>query len=203
MEAHNFVLSALQILEHALDNGRLHQAGVHRTEIFLRCQIHQHRVFLAAQALAQIGGDGGRPVGIKVLARRVGQRRAHFQAVGLHQVERAQHAVQAAQNAHLLLRPGQLCRRQAVRVEAGVDVAIESQHGLARIALGGAARPGLVTRHIEGAELVTEVHQVGNLGRRAGAQEVNQPGRLGHKQGSGVRLASQRRFIIERFGRRQ
>ena len=41
----------------------------------------------------------------------VGKLRAHFQAVGLQPVERAQHAVQAAQDHDVLLRPAQLLPR--------------------------------------------------------------------------------------------
>ncbi len=38
----------------------------------------------------------------------VGELGAHFQPVGLQQVERAQHAVESAQDADVVLGPGQL-----------------------------------------------------------------------------------------------
>ena len=43
--------------------------------------------------------------GLGDVYKRQGQARAHLQAVGLHAVKRAQHAVEAAQNRKVVLRP--------------------------------------------------------------------------------------------------
>jgi hypothetical protein len=204
-EAHDLVLVALPLLEHAFDHAGLEHLAVDRLEVFLRGQVDDDRRAVGGQALVQVPGDARAPEGVQVLAVAVGQLGAHFEAVGLQAVERAQEAVEAAEDADVVLRPGQLRGREAAGIEAAVDVAVEGEGGLAGVLRGAPGRPGLVARRVEGGELVRQVHQFGNLEGRLLAQDLDQLGRGtagGFEMGlGGGDFRRNRSVVVERLGR--
>ncbi len=55
---------------------------------------------------------------------------AHFQAVGLDQIQRPQHAVEARKNAQVILGVDHVLVGQGIGLEADVGVAIEHQRRL-------------------------------------------------------------------------
>ncbi|MNL46499.1 hypothetical protein D3C87_1692180 [compost metagenome] len=114
-----------------MHHARLQRFQVNRLEIFLGRQVDDHRRLLAFLTLIQVIGNRRPPILIQVLALGRFQACAHFQAIRLHQIQRAQHAVQTTEDGHVLLRPIQLLGRQAGRIQPFVHIAIERQHGLA------------------------------------------------------------------------
>ena len=152
-------------------------------------------------------GDAPTPEGVKVFAARVGELGAHLEPVGLQPVERAQHAVQAAQDGDVLLRPAQLRCGERLGVEPAVDVAVEGQRGLPGVAGIARGRPGRIARHIERGELVRQVHQVGDVLRRLVAQQPDQlrrrPAGAFEMGLRGGQRGGHRRVVVERFGGRE
>jgi hypothetical protein len=63
----------------------------------------------------------------------------------------------------MVLRPGQVVRRQGLGVETVVDIAIERQHRLLGILGRKFGAPGLVARHVQPRQAVAQAHQAGNL----------------------------------------
>ncbi|MNV48974.1 hypothetical protein D3C71_1409060 [compost metagenome] len=173
-EAHDLVPVALPLLEHAFDHAGLEHLLVDRLEVLLRGDVDDDRRAVGRQALVQVLGDARAPEGVQVLAVAVGQRGAHFEPVGLQAVQRAQQAVQAAEDAHMVLGPGELGGREAAGVEAAVDVAVEGEGGLAGVLVGALGRPGGVAGHVEGRELVRQVHQLGDVLGRLLAQQLDE-----------------------------
>jgi hypothetical protein len=112
VEADDLVAPALPVLEHRGDDAALELLRLDRLEILVGGQVHQHAlaagVLLAREQAVEFVGDALAPELVEVLATRVGKPGAHLEAVGLHQVERAQHAVKAGQDAQVVLRPGQV-----------------------------------------------------------------------------------------------
>ena len=162
-KADDLVLATPVFLKHAFHHRCLERLRLDRLEILLRGQVDDYRAGIGAQTGVEVVADLRAPEFIQVFALRRGQRGAHLQAVGLHQVQRAQHAVQAAQDTHMVLRPGQGVGAQGARLQAVIHIAVKGQQRLARVFLGGPGRPCLVTRHIQARERVAQVHELGNL----------------------------------------
>ena len=136
MEADDFVLPALPVLEHTVDHPGLEHLAVHRLEVLLRCEVDDHRGGVGLQALVQVVGNLGAPELVQRLAFVGGQPGAHLQPVGLQQIQRAQHAIQPAEDGQVVLRPGQVGLGQAAGGQAVVHITVKRQHGLPRILRG-------------------------------------------------------------------
>ncbi|MNT64690.1 hypothetical protein D3C72_2026080 [compost metagenome] len=99
------------------------------------------------------------------------------------------------------LGPIELLGREAVGLQAVVDITVEGHDGLARVFGGELGRPGLVARHIQRCELVADVHQAGDLLGRFFAQHVNQGLGLGDELRLRVwQACGQGGLVIQRFG---
>ena len=124
----------------------------------MRGQVHQHRLGIAMQAFIEVIGDAATPKLVQISPLLGGQACSHFKAVGLHQVQGPQHAVQTAEHAHMRLRPGQRLLIHGAGVQAVIDIAIKGQQRLAGIFFGRARRPGVVTRHVQSGQRVAQIH---------------------------------------------
>ena len=149
VEADDLVSAAFPVLEHRLDQFPLDLAPDSRLEIFLGSQIDGDR----ASHFSQFGIDrleqGLAPESVEVLARIIFELGPHFQTIGLHQVERAQDAVEPGQDAHVVLRESQgicihLLGRQTI-----IDIAIKGQYRLLGVFRRKRLRPFGVTREIQ------------------------------------------------------
>ena len=129
-EADDLVLAALEFLEHALHHRQLQGLAVNRLEILFTGQVDDQGLRMGLRPLIEVLSNARAPELVEVLALGIGQGRAHLEPVGLHPVQWPQHPVQAAEDAHMRLRPLQLCRLEAARIEAFVNIAIESQQSL-------------------------------------------------------------------------
>jgi hypothetical protein len=121
--------------------------------------------------------------------------RAHFEPVGAHRVERAKRAVQARQDAHMVLREGERVGVGAGGVEAAIDVAGE---GADRGALLGLAE-GLEALVVELRQRLRNMHQ---FAKPLGAK-LRRRARDAARLGGEARLARrvlERRGEIERLG---
>ena len=167
---------------------------------YLGRQVDDDRRLLAFLAFVQVLRDRTAPVVVQRLALRRFQARAHFQAIGLHQVQRTQHAVQAAEDGHVFLRPVQLLGRQRGRVQPLIHIAIEGQHRLARIGLGEAALPAGVALHIELGQRRAQAHQRGNVVGGLGFEHLDQAGGLIDEQGWVCVPDVQRRVVVQFLG---
>ncbi len=153
VEADDLVAPALPVLEHRGDDAALELLRLDRLEVLVGGEVQQHALaaglFLAREQAVELVGDALAPELVEVLAARVGEPGAHLQAVGLHQVERTQHAVKAGQDAQVLLRPGQVVVVEALRVEPFIDVAVEGEQRLLGVVGGEGPRPARVARDVE------------------------------------------------------
>ena len=183
---------------------RLQHPAIDRLEVLLRRQVDDDRRRLTGQPLVQVVGDARAPELVQVAPALGGQGGAHLQPVGPHAVQRAQHAVQAAQDAQVLLQPVQLGGGQRAGLQPFVDVAVEGQHGLARLARAEARAPGLVARDVQAGQRVAQLHEGRDLCRRLLAQHLDQCRSFRHEQRLRVRqIGRQRRVVVERLGGRQ
>ena len=201
-EGDDFVLAVFVVFKHAFHHARLERLAINRFEIFLRGQIHQHRLAaLFLQAGVEVLRDFAAPELVQIAAARIGQFDAHLQPIGLQQIQRTQHAVQTTQNAQMLLCPIQLLARQSSGRKAVVHIAIKRQHGLARIVEAGFFAPGRIAPHIEQGQFVADAHERRNLLRRLGFEQSDQLGRIAWKQGRAVGCCGSRGIVIQRLGR--
>ena len=147
-------------------------------------------------------GNACAPELVEVGAAGCGQACAHFQAVGLHQIERAQHAVQAREDEQVLLRPGQFVGAEAGGLQAVVHVAVEGQHRLACVGWGEGRAPGGVARHVELRQGIADGHQGGDVLGRFFAQHFDEGLRRAQVLWLAVRQArGQGAAVVQRFGR--
>ncbi|SOY42840.1 hypothetical protein CBM2587_A100007 [Cupriavidus taiwanensis] len=206
VERNDLVAAALPVLEYRRDDARLQHLGPHHLEILFRSKVDQHRRAFLLQ-LGHVGVEHLRdivaPERVQVLAGGVVQPRAHFQPVGLHPVQRAQHAVQAGQDAQMLLREAEVFGRQRFGVEAVVDIAVEGQHRLLAVGRGKRWRPVGVARHVEHRELVRDVHQRAHVLRRQPAQALDQRGGTVDEARQRVGLDAGGSLVVQRLGGRQ
>lgn len=204
-EADHLPLAGLPVLEHALDHAGGQRRAQRGARVLLRGQVHHHRVGVVGQPLVQVLRHGVAPPGVQVAAARVGQRGAHLQPVGLQPVQRAQRAVQARQDHHVILRPVQVGGLQRPGVQTAVHVAVEGQHRGLAVGLGGLGRPGGVAAHVQRRQRVRQFHQRGDLRRRLAAQQVDQAGGLRGERGLGGAAAHHRRHrrvVVQGLGGR-
>ena len=85
---------------------------------------------------------------------------AHFQPVGLHEVERFQYAVQAGEDAQMLLGILQIIPVEIIRIQSGVHVTLECQDRLLCVAAGKRQGPGVVTIRVQLCQLRADAHQL-------------------------------------------
>ncbi|MNE79623.1 hypothetical protein D3C80_1761270 [compost metagenome] len=90
------------------DQRQLQRLGVDGAEIFLTGQVHQRPVGQRLGVGVQALRDALAPEVIEVGAALGLQTDAHLQAIGLDGVQRAQQAVEARQDAQVVLSPAQI-----------------------------------------------------------------------------------------------
>ena len=123
-------------------------------------------------------GNARAPEAVKVGAARVGKGRAHFQTVGLDQIERAHNAVQAREQAHVLLDIGDFGGAAVVGVDAFVNVAVKQIQRRFGVVGGKGRRPGGVALGVEQGDFVGNLHQRRQVLRREFFQFGHQQLRL-------------------------
>ena len=128
-------------------------------------QIDQYSGFLSGQLFVQLFSNQVAPKLVQVLATSVGKAGTHLEAVGLHQIKRAQQTVEARENPQVLLGKGQLFVVECFCRKARVDIALEGQHCLFGVILTKGEGPGLKARRIELGQLVADAHQAAYLCR--------------------------------------
>ena len=84
---------------------------------------------------------------------------AHLEPIGLHQVERSQHAIEPGEYREMLLGIAKVGCRILRKVEARVDIALECQDRSARIVLTERAVPFFVALEIQVGQLFADSHQ--------------------------------------------
>ncbi|MNN50183.1 hypothetical protein D3C81_1647570 [compost metagenome] len=152
------------------------------------------------QGFVQPFADARAPEGIQVLAPGVGQPGAHFQAVGLHQIQRAQQAIEAGEHAQVFLGVIEIGFAEGLRIHAGVHIALEGQQRLLGVFRGERGRPAAETRGVEPADLVGNVHQFADLRGRQLAQLQDQLLGVVEVLRLGEALGRRRCFIVEGLG---
>ncbi|MNV58174.1 hypothetical protein D3C71_1505340 [compost metagenome] len=200
VEADDLVLAILEVLEIDIDHPGLQGAALDRAEVLVAGQIEQQIITLVGQRLVQPCADALAPEGVEVLAAGVGQLGAHLQAVGLHQVERAQQAIEAREHAQVVLSVAEVVFTQALGIEAGVHVTLERQQRLLGIGRGEVWGPAGKARGIQAGELVGQVHQFADLRRRQVAQLLDQLLGVVQVLGQGETLGHRRGVVVEGLG---
>lgn len=125
---------------------------------------------------------------------------AHLQAVGLHQVEWAQQAVEAGEHAQVILGVAEVVFTEAFGVEAGVYVTFEREQRLFGIVWGEVCAPAAKACGVEAGEFVREVHQLADLCRAQVAQLADQRLRVIQILRQGETLGHRRGVVVEGFG---
>jgi len=123
--------------------GEIFRKGVYPEDAALSMGAEQ-RLTLFCDRFVEGIGDAPAPEVVEAPAPGSLQRRAHFQPVGLDEIEWPQHAVQAGQDTQVLLRPVQIALIELLRLEAQVDVAAERQQRLLGIVGGEGPLPAPV-----------------------------------------------------------
>ena len=101
----------------------------------------------------------------------------------------------------MVLRPGQIVQVQAPGIQPFVHIAIEGKQGLAGVVGAKCAAPRGVAGSVELGQGIAELHQAGDVGRGAFAQDVDQALRLGTEGGQGVGQAlGQGAGVVQGFG---
>ena len=98
--------------------------------------VDHHVVALLLQRFVEFLGDLIAPEAVQIFAFRVFQLDAHLQPVRHHQIERAQHAIQTGQHTQMLLGKVEIGLVEILRLQAGVNVALERQQRLTGIVWG-------------------------------------------------------------------
>ena len=158
---------------------------------------------MRGRACVEVVGNLRTPELVEIFGLGRGQRRAHFQPVRLHPVQRAQHAVEAAQDAQVVLRPVELRPGQRLGVQRFIDIAVEGQHGLFGIVRGEGGRPGFVARRVQTGQRVRQFHQTGDLLGRFGFECGDEFGGLARKERLGVSVEMRRCGVVQGFGGRK
>jgi len=134
--------------------------GVHRAEVLLGRQVDEG---VGPRRRGEVLVEHSRDVAAPELVERATapgrQVRAHLEPVGLHQVERAQHPVQARQDPHRLLGLGEVTLPERRGLHALVDVAVERQHRRTRVVPVERRREVGEPLGVELGELGGDVHQ--------------------------------------------
>ncbi|MNZ50665.1 hypothetical protein D3C78_684590 [compost metagenome] len=118
----------------------------------------------------------------------------------MHQVERAQQAIQARKHAQVLLGVAEVVLAQAFGVEAGIHITLECQQRLLGIGRGEVRGPAAEARGIQAGELVGQVHQFADLRRRQVAQLLDQLLGVVQVLGQGETLGHRRGVVVEGLG---
>ena len=105
------------------------------------------------------------PEAVEILTCRAGQLNAHLETIGLHQVERTQHAVQAGEHAQMLLGEVEIRFAEGLRLQTGVDVAFKRQNRLARILRRKIGLPAVEAFGIQVRQLIADTHKRSDLRR--------------------------------------
>ena len=205
MHTNHAVLAARTFLKHAVEHGRAQRPPVDRLEVFGRRQVHQQRRVVCLAAPVEPLRRPRAPEPIERDACVGGQRRTHFEPVRLHRIERLQHAVQAAQDRDVLLRPDQRVGWKRARIERPIHRAVVGEHGGARVGGRMAGRPRRVARGVARGHRIAQAHRCGQLRRRQRPQPRHQRSglRTELQPPGGKFMRGQRRLEVERLGGRQ
>ena len=130
----------------------------HRLKILIGSQIDDDIVALSLQRLIQLLGNGLAPELVQIFAARVFQTDPHLQAVGLHQVQRAQHAIQAGEHAQVSLGEVKVVLGERLCLQAGVDIALKGKDRLAGILRRKVRMPVVETGGVQIRQLVANAH---------------------------------------------
>lgn len=104
-------------------------------------------------------GDADIPEGVEILAAFGFEIGAHFEPIGLDEIEGAEEAVEAGEDTEVFLGEAKIGFAVLREVEAGVDIAFEGeQGGLGVVGVKGAA-PVLVALVVEFGELWAHAHE--------------------------------------------
>ena len=201
IEADDLVAAALEFLKYATHHARFQRLTVHGLEILLAGQVDDNRRDVGRGTQVQVFGNSRAPEAVQVGSLLRHQRGTHLKPVGLHPVERAKHAIQPAQDTHMILGPAQLRLAEGSGIKPAIHIPVKGEHGLPRIFPGKTRRPRLVTRHIQRSQGVRKLHQRSYLCRRFGLQHPHQLSRLACKQRLGMRRNMRRGVVVERLGR--
>ena len=125
--------------------------------------------------------NAGTPEFIQVFTTTILKWQAHLEAVGLHQIQRAQQPIETRQNAQMLLGKGQFSCTQGLGRQPRVDVAFEGQYGLLGILQG---------------EIGLPIHKPLVIQRRNIRRNPHQS--LNILRAHGLCLADQRRHLINK-----
>ena len=91
----DLVFAVSEVLELGGNNVPIQGPGLHCLEVLVGGQIDQHAAATLAQLTVQAARQAITPELVQIGTATVGKAQAHFQPVGLHQVQRAQQAIQA------------------------------------------------------------------------------------------------------------
>ncbi|MNF72378.1 hypothetical protein D3C84_543560 [compost metagenome] len=118
----------------------------------------------------------------------------------MHQVQRAQQAVEAREHAQVLLGIVEVGFAEGLGIHAGVHVALERQQCLLGVFRGKGRGPAAETGSIEATDLVGNVHQLADVRRCQLAQLLDQFLGVVQVLRLSEALGGRRCFVIEGFG---
>lgn len=200
METRHPETTAPPVLEHRLNHRQRQRRRTNRLEILLRGQIDQRSRPDRTGRVGERPRDALTPEGIEIPATRIGQPGSHLQTVGLHQVERTQHAVEPGKDAQVPLGEGKIVRRQRPRRKPVIDIAVEGKHRRTSVLGRKWPRPLGIAHGVQRRERIADTHQPGQRRRRKGPQLPDKA--LGIVEEIRLREGNgrDRRGVVERLG---
>ena len=98
----------------------------------------------------------------------------HFQPIGLHEIERTQHAIESREDAQVFLGKVEITLRVLVEAEAGVDISLECHERGAGVVFIEGAMPLVVSLIVLIGQFFADVHQRLQLGATLFAEHADQ-----------------------------
>ena len=102
------------------------------------------------------------------------QANPHLQTIRLHQIQRAQYAVQTRQHTQMLLGKIEVGFTEVFRLQTGIDITFKRQNRLASVSRGEIRVPLVKAGRVKIGQLVADAHQRGDLRRRELARFTDQ-----------------------------
>ena len=138
---------------------------------------------------------------VQIFAFGILQANPHLQTIRLHQIQRAQYAVQTRQHAQMLLGKIKIGFAKIFRLQAGVHIAFKRQNRLASVGRGEIRVPLVKAGRVQIGQLVADAHQRGDLRRRELTRFADQLLRIVQQFRLGIAFGGERALVVERFCR--
>ena len=128
-----FEFAIFFVFENRRDNWDTQAVGANATEVLVRSEIHQTGTLGFFDRCLERIRDDFIPERVEVFSSSVLEPRAHFQSIGLDQVEWSQQAVETAEHAQVLLSEVEVGSLPLLAIEPLIDISLERQNRLLRV----------------------------------------------------------------------